>query len=132
MAVNDTIADMLSAIRNGQSARLAYVQIPASRQRKAVLDVLVEEGYLRGYADEKSERGLPQLKVELKYHDGLPVIQKLDKVSTPGRRAYTSIADLKQFFNGLGITILSTSKGVMADYKARQQLVGGEILCRVF
>jgi small subunit ribosomal protein S8 len=132
MSVNDSIADMLAAIRNGQSARLAYVQIPASRLRRSVLDVLVEEGYLRGYADEQTERGLPQLKVELKYHDGLPVIQKVEKVSTPGRRVYTSIGELKQFFNGLGITILSTSKGVMADYKARQQSVGGEILCRVF
>ena len=132
MSVNDSIADMLAAIRNGQSARLAYVQIPASRLRRSVLDVLVEEGYLRGYADEQTERGLPQLKVELKYHEGLPVIQKVEKVSTPGRRVYTSIGELKQFFNGLGITILSTSKGVMADYKARQQSVGGEILCRVF
>lgn len=132
MSVNDSIADMLAAIRNGQSARLAYVQIPASRLRRSVLDVLVEEGYLRGYTDEKSERGLPQLKVELKYHEGLPVIQKMEKVSTPGRRVYTSIGDLKQFFNGLGVTILSTSKGVMADYKARQNAVGGEILCRVF
>lgn len=132
MSVNDSIADMLAAIRNGQSARLAYVQIPASRLRRSVLDVLVEEGYLRGYADEQNERGLPQLKVELKYHEGLPVIQKVEKVSTPGRRVYTSISELKQFFNGLGITILSTSKGVMADYKARQQSVGGEILCRVF
>ena len=132
MSVNDSIADMLAAIRNGQSARLAYVQIPASRLRRSVLDVLVEEGYLRGYADEQTERGLPQLKVELKYHEGLPVIQKVEKVSTPGRRVYTSSGELKQFFNGLGITILSTSKGVMADYKARQQSVGGEILCRVF
>ena len=132
MSVNDSIAYMLAAIRNGQSARLAYVQIPASRLRRSVLDVLVEEGYLRGYADEQTERGLPQLKVELKYHEGLPVIQKVEKVSTPGRRVYTSIGELKQFFNGLGITILSTSKGVMADYKARQQSVGGEILCRVF
>ena len=132
MAVNDSIADMLSAIRNGQSARLAYIQIPASRLRRSVLDVLVEEGYLRGYADEQTERGLPQLKVELKYHEGMPVIQKVEKVSTPGRRVYTSIRELKQFFNGLGITILSTSKGVMADYKARQQSLGGEILCRVF
>lgn len=132
MSVNDTIADMLSAIRNGQSARLAYVQIPDSRLRRSVLDVLVEEGYLRGYTQEKNERGLPEVKVELKYHEGLPVIQKIEKVSTPGRRVYTSIDKLKEFFNGLGITILSTSKGVMADYKARQQQVGGEILCRVF
>lgn len=132
MAVNDSIADMLASIRNGQGARLAYIQIPASRLRASVLDVLVEEGYLRGYTAEKSERGLPQFKVELKYHEGLPVIQKMEKVSTPGRRVYTSIRELKQFFNGLGITILSTSKGVMADYKARQNAVGGEILCRIF
>ena len=132
MSVNDSIADMLAAVRNGQNARLAYVQIPASRLRRSVLDVLVKEGYLRGYSDEKSARGLPELKVELKYHDGLPVIQKMEKVSTPGRRVYTSIRDLKQFFNGLGVTILSTSKVVMADSEARQQSVGGEVLCRVF
>lgn len=132
MAVNDTIADMLAAIKNGQGARMAYVQIPASKLRGNVLNVLAEEGYIRGFTAEKSERGLPQFKVELKYYEGQPVIQKLRKVSTPGRRVYKAVSDLQRYYNGLGVTILSTSKGVMSDTKARQEQVGGEVLCQVF
>lgn len=132
MAVNDTVSDLITTIRNGQGARMAYVVVPASNLRKGVLTVLSEEGYIRGYTDEKSERGLPQFKVELKYYEGQPVIQKIEKISKPGRRVYSQVGKLPRYYNGLGITILSTSKGVLSDNQARQQQVGGEILCRVF
>lgn len=132
MAVNDSVSDLITTIRNGQGARMAYVQVPASNLRKGVLAVLTEEGYIRGYTDEKSARGLPEFKVELKYYEGQPVIQKIEKISKPGRRVYSQVGKLPRYYNGLGITILSTSKGVLSDTQARQQQVGGEILCRVF
>lgn len=132
MSMTDPLADMLARIRNGQQARLYSVVTPASALRKNVLEVLKGEGYINGYAEEQDDNGKPQIRIELRYLDGKPVIRELKKVSKPGRRVYTKIADLKKFYNGLGISILSTSKGVLSDHSARQQGVGGEVLCCVF
>jgi small subunit ribosomal protein S8 len=131
MSQSDPISDMLSRIRNGLAARHATVTSPASKLRLAILEVLKHEGYIRDY---REEEGNPHKKIviELKYSNDQPVIQELQRVSTPGRRSYSSIEDLPKVYNGLGILILSTSKGVMSDHQARQQKVGGEILCKVF
>lgn len=131
MAMTDTLADMLTRIRNGQSAHLFTVTSPHSKLRENVLDVLKREGYIRDYQkianDNKAE-----LKIELKYVDGVAVIKEINRISKPGRRQYSKIGDLQKFYNGLGIAILSTPKGVMSDYEARQHNVGGEVLCSVF
>jgi small subunit ribosomal protein S8 len=108
------------------------VATPASSLRKRVLDVLVGEGYIRGYAEVTHAQSKPEFEIELKYFDGKPVIKEIQRVSTPGRRVYASIKELKPVRNGLGISILSTPKGVMSDALAREQNVGGEILCQVF
>jgi small subunit ribosomal protein S8 len=131
MSQSDPIADMLSRIRNGLSARHATVTSPVSKLRLAILEVLKHEGYIRDYHEEE---GKPhkQIVIELKYNNDQPVIQELQRVSKPGRRSYSSIEDLPKVYNGLGILILSTSKGVMSDHQARQDKVGGEILCKVF
>lgn len=132
MTMTDPIGDMLTRIRNGQRARKGAVKSPASKFRERVLDVLEREGYIRGYQREEQDLGKPELQIELKYYEGEPVIQTIQRVSKPGRRVYSSISDLSPFSNGLGIHILSTPKGVLSDSEARQQNVGGEILCRVF
>lgn len=132
MAVNDPIADLLATIRNGQNARLAQVKAPASRLRRDVLKVLEEEGYISGYSEEEVRKGVKQLAIRLKYVDGRGVIQDSRKVSKPGRRVYSPLRNFRKFYNGLGIAILSTSKGVMSDHNARQQNVGGEVLCYIF
>jgi small subunit ribosomal protein S8 len=108
------------------------VDSPASRLRVNVLEVLKREGYIRGYAEEEVRPGVASLKIELKYHEGEPVIRSIDRVSKPGRRVYSKIADLPRVYNGLGISILSTPRGVLSDSEARAQNVGGEVLCRVF
>jgi small subunit ribosomal protein S8 len=133
MAMSDPLGDMLTRIRNGQKAGLPAVSSPASRLRANVLDVLKREGYIRGYS-ESSERnvGFNELRIELKYHEGQPVIREISRVSKPGRRVYSKVSDLPRVFNGLGISILSTPRGVMSDTEARAANVGGEILCRVF
>ncbi len=130
--VTDTLGDMLTRIRNGQMARMPVVSCPASRHRKDVLETLTREGYIRGFSETKKTKGPALLQIELKYHEGEPGIRKIQRVSTPGRRVYKGIGDLDRVFNGLGIYILSTPRGVLSDNEARTQHVGGEVLCRVF
>ncbi|MBB24429.1 MAG: 30S ribosomal protein S8 [Geminicoccus sp.] len=132
MAMSDPLGDMLTRIRNGQLARLSSVKSPASKMRESVLKVLESQGFIRGYKVEEVRKGISELTIELKYHDGDPVIRELDRVSTPGRRVFTKINDLRPFRNGLGVQIISTSSGVMADGEARARNVGGEVLCRIF
>lgn len=132
MSLSDPVGDMLTRIRNGQSARLDSITMPASRLRANVLDVLQREGYIRGYYEEEMRDGIKELRVELKYDNGKPVIREVHRVSTPGRRIYSKIADLPKVYNGLGISILSTPRGVMSDSEARTANVGGEVLCKVF
>ena len=130
--MTDPLADMLTRIRNGQQARKSAVMSPASKLRAGVLDVLQREGYIRGYAKTESDTGKPAFSIELKYQEGRPVIAELHRVSKPGRRVYSGIKDLPRYYGGLGISILSTPRGVLSDNEARQQNVGGEVLCRVF
>jgi small subunit ribosomal protein S8 len=132
MAANDPIGDMIARIKNAAERRRSKVLTPASKLRQRVLDVLQTEGYIRGYNRTFSVDGFAQFEIELKYYDGAPVIAEISRVSKPGRRVYSSIADLKPVKNGLGISILSTSKGVMSDTAARDANVGGEVLCRVY
>ena len=132
MAMSDPLGDMLSRIRNAQSQGRTAVDVPASKLRKSVLDVLEREGYIRGYATIDRKTAIPELSVELKYHEGEPVIKEIARVSKPGRRVYAKIRDLPKFYGGLGISILSTPKGVMSDQTARTENVGGEVLCRVY
>jgi small subunit ribosomal protein S8 len=132
MPVNDPVGDLIARIRNAAERRRSKVLTPASKLRQRVLDVLQAEGYIRGYTASHSADGFDQFEVELKYFDGEPVIAEISRVSKPGRRVYSSIDDLKPVKNGLGISILSTSKGVMSDTAARDANVGGEVLCRVY
>ncbi|WP_424930579.1 30S ribosomal protein S8 [Amaricoccus tamworthensis] len=132
MSVNDPIGDMLTRIRNASMRGKSSVVTPASKVRRWVLDVLQSEGYIRGYNDTTNERGLPEIEIELKYFDGLPVIRELRRVSTPGRRVYTGVKELPQVRQGLGVAIVSTPRGVMSDAQARSANVGGEVLCTVF
>jgi small subunit ribosomal protein S8 len=132
MALSDPVGDLLTRIRNGQSARLDNISVPHSRQRANVLDVLQREGYIRGYFEEQIRDGVRELRVELKYDNGRPVIREITRVSTPGRRVYSKIRELPKHYNGLGISILSTPRGVMSDAEARAANVGGEVICRVF
>ena len=129
--VNDPISDMLARIRNASMRSKAKVAIPPSKLRERVLEVLVKEGYIRGFATIEKD-GKSEIEVELKYFDGAPVIKEMTRVSKPGRRVYASVDTLPSVFNGLGISILSTPKGVMSDSDARAQNVGGEVLCTVF
>ena len=130
--MTDPIGDMLTRIRNGQRAHKAAVNSPASKLRANLLDVLQREGYIRGYTQFEEDSGKPELSIELKYHEGEPVIREISRGSKPGRRVYSSIKDLPTIYNGLGISILSTPQGVMSDSEARVANVGGEVLCRVF
>jgi len=132
MAVNDPIGDMIARIRNAQMRNKPKVSMPGSKQRERVLEVLKAEGYIRGFAAVKHDSGRDELEVELKYFDGTPVIREIERVSKPGRRVYASVRALPRINNGLGISILSTPKGVMADHDARDANVGGEIICTVF
>ena len=132
MPANDPIGDMIARIKNAAERRRAKVQTPASKLRQRVLDVLQAEGYIRGYSRSETPEGFALFEIELKYYDGEPVIAEIARVSKPGRRVYSSIGDLKPIKNGLGISILSTSKGVMSDTAARDANVGGEVLCRVY
>ena len=127
----DPIGDLLTRIRNGQLRRKNKVSSPNSRLRIRLLDVLQEEGYIRGYAEVET-KGHKELEIELKYHEGQPVIRELKRVSTPGRRVYSSVKDLKPHRSGLGVSILSTPQGLMTDTSAREKNVGGEVLCQVF
>lgn len=132
MNLSDPLGDMLTRIRNGQKARMSVVVSPASKLRANVLEVLKREGYIRGYDVEDVRPGVRNLRIELKYHEGEPVIKEITRVSKPGRRIYSKIADLSKVYNGLGISILSTPRGVMSDNEARAANVGGEVLCKVF
>lgn len=132
MSMSDPLGDMLTRIRNGQSARKAVVSSPASRLRANVLEVLQREGYIRGFSQDEIRQGISEIKIELKYSDGEPVIKEIKRVSRPGRRVYSKIKDLSRVYNGLGISILSTPRGVMSDNEARAANVGGEVLCQVF
>ena len=132
MAMSDPIGDMLTRIRNGQRARKSAITTPASKLRTRVLDVLEREGFIRGYDQYEVRPGISQVRVELKYHEGEPVIREINRVSRPGRRVYSKIGDLPKVYNGLGISIISTPRGVLSDSEARDANVGGEILCRVF
>lgn len=132
MSINDPLGDMLARIRNAQMRHKSKVTTPASKLREHVLDVLAEEGYIRGYARVDYTTGKSEFEIELKYFDGEPVIKDIKRVSTPGRRVYSSVKDLPTVANGLGVAILSTPKGVMSDSRARTENVGGEILCNVF
>jgi small subunit ribosomal protein S8 len=123
---------MLTRIRNGQRANKSVITVPASKLRSNVLDVLQREGYIRGYSWAEIRSGIAELTVELKYSEGQPVIREINRVSKPGRRVYSSVRKMQPIYNGLGIAILSTPRGVLSDNEARAANVGGEILCQVF
>jgi small subunit ribosomal protein S8 len=132
MFISDPLSDLIARIKNAAMRKRSKVLTPASKLRGRVLDVLKDEGYIRGYELLEVPGEFPQFEIELKYFDGQPVIVEIARVSKPGRRVYSSIADLKPIKNGLGISILSTPKGVMSDNAARESNVGGEVLCRVY
>ena len=132
MAMTDPLGDMLTRIRNAQMRGKSSVVSPSSKLRRWVLDVLKDEGYIRGYSEKQFTGTMAELEIELKYHEGRPVIQDIQRVSKPGRRVYSSVKTMPVVQNGLGISILSTPKGVMSDSAARENNVGGEVLCRIF
>ena len=132
MSLSDPIGDMLTRIRNAQMRKSSKVSTPGSALRKHVLDVLQSEGYIRGYSTVDFDNGRSEFEIELKYYDGEPVIREIERVSRPGRRVYASVKAIPRVANGLGVSIMSTPKGVMSDAEARDQNVGGEVLCRVF
>ncbi|HKL46747.1 MAG TPA: 30S ribosomal protein S8 [Roseovarius sp.] len=130
--MNDPIGDMLTRIRNAQMRGKSTVRTPASKMRVRVLDVLASEGYIRGYESATGDKGHPELEISLKYYEGTPVIHEMKRVSKPGRRVYMGVKDIPQVRQGLGVSIVSTPKGVMSDAAARAANVGGEVLCTVF
>ena len=132
MNLNDPLGDMLTRIRNAQMRGKSSVVSPSSKLRRWVLDVPKDEGYIRGYSEKQFTGTMAELEIELKYHEGRPVIQDIQRVSKPGRRVYSSVKTMPVVQNGLGISILSTPKGVMSDSAARENNVGGEVLCRIF
>ncbi len=132
MTMTDPLGDMLARIRNGHMRGKTRIHCPASRLKENVLGVLKREGYIRDWRREGLETSRPELVIELKYFEGEPVIREIGRVSTPGRRIYSSVRDMPRVYGGLGITIMSTPKGVMTDEEARDANVGGEVLCRVF
>jgi small subunit ribosomal protein S8 len=132
MSLNDPIGDLITRIRNAQMRNKSKVSSPGSKLRESVLEVLKSEGYIRGWASVEHTSGRSELEIELKYFDGEPVIREISRVSKPGRRVYASVKNLPRINNGLGVSVLSTPKGVMADHAARDANVGGEILFTVF
>ena len=130
--MTDPIADMLTRIRNSQMRGKSVVMTPASKLRVRVLEVLADEGYIRGFEETKGEDGHPAIEISLKYYEGEPVIRELKRVSKPGRRVYMGVNDIPSVRQGLGVSIVSTSKGVMSDANARAANVGGEVLCTIF
>ena len=130
--MNDPIADMLTRIRNSQMRGKSVVSTPASKLRVRVLEVLADEGYIRGFEETKGDDGHPAIEISLKYYEGEPVIRELKRVSKPGRRVYMGVHDIPSVRQGLGVSIVSTSKGVMSDANARSQNIGGEVLCTIF
>ena len=132
MSMSDTLGDMLTRIRNGLQTNKTMVEAPSSKFRANVLEVLKREGYIRGFSSVEYKPGIKHLKIELKYQEGVPVISEIKRVSKPGCRVYSGINELPKVYNGLGISILSTPRGVMSDNEARAANVGGEVLCQVF
>jgi small subunit ribosomal protein S8 len=133
MSMTDTIADMLTRIRNGQRTKLMYITVPYSGTKTAILDVLKEEGFISSYKVSDIRAGIKEIEVMLKYSsNGGPAIKEITRVSKPGKRSYTAIENLRGYYNGMGIYVLSTSKGVISDREARRENIGGEILCKVF
>ncbi|MBH1989585.1 MAG: 30S ribosomal protein S8 [Alphaproteobacteria bacterium] len=132
MSMSDPIADMLTRIRNAQQARKAVLTCPHSRMKCSVLEVMKNQGFIKGYEEVEVRQGIKDIRIELKYYSNEPVIKKIRRMSTPGRRMYVQSAKIPTYYNGLGIAILSTPKGVMSDDQARQNNVGGEILCTMF
>lgn len=132
MTMSDPLGDMLTRIRNAQMRGKTMVTTPASKLRGWVLDVLADEGYIRGYARVEKEGDFPTFEIELKYYEGDPVISEIKRISTPGRRVYKGVQELPNVRNGLGIAIVSTPRGVMSDGKAREANIGGEVLCQVY
>lgn len=132
MAMSDPLGDLLARIRNGQRASKSSVVCPHSTLKMNVLNVLKDEGFIRGFSEREVRKGIREIVIELKYHEGAPVIREISRISTPGRRVYSAIDDLTRDRGGLGIKILSTGQGVLSDNAAREANVGGEVLCRVF
>ncbi len=132
MTMSDPLGDMLTRIRNGQRAHKSNIVSPASRMRENVLDVLRREGYIRDFSSHEVRKGISEIRIELKYHQGAPAIKEIARVSKPGRRVYAKIKDLPRVYGGLGISILSTPEGLLSDTEARAANVGGEVVCRVF
>ena len=132
MSMTDPIANMIASIKNGQMAHKASISVPSSKLKKSVLAVLLQEGYIASTEDAKDENGHPVITIGLKYHEGQPVIRTISRVSKPGRRVYAAVGKMPKVHNGLGVIIVSTSKGVMSDFDARQANIGGELLCSVF
>jgi len=132
MSITDPISDMITRIRNAQMRTLSTVPIPNSKLRAKILDVLKEEGYISDYKTTSDKKNIKTLLVNLKYNKGVPVIREIARISKPGRRIYSKADSIPRFQNGLGIAIVSTSKGIMTDNDARTQKIGGEIICRVF
>ena len=132
MSMSDPLGDMLTRIRNAQRSRHSICLSPASKLRAGVLDALKREGFIRGFTAEQLKPGIAQLRIELKYSEGEPVIKEITRVSKPGRRVYSKIKELPRVYAGLGVSILSTPRGVLSDAEARAANVGGEVLCRVF
>ena len=132
MTMSDPLADMIARIRNGQKARKPQVSVPAAKLHTAVLGVLKEEGYIRGFADKDVRKGVRETVVDLRYHEGQPAIREIKRVSSPGRRVYSGIKILARPYGGLGVAVISTPQGVMSDATARAKNVGGEVICRVY
>ncbi len=132
MTMSDPLGDMLTRIRNGQQANKTVIECPNSRLRESVCNVLQDEGFIRGFKAEERENNKKVLLIDLKYSEGQGAIRQIDRVSKPGCRVYSGVKDLPRFYNGLGILVVSTPQGVMADHKARAENIGGEILCQVF
>jgi small subunit ribosomal protein S8 len=132
MSFNDPTSDMLATMKNGCNAKLYEVSVVSSNLNKNVLQVLQQEGYIEGFEEVEVRKGVKKIVIRLKYFNGLPVIKRLKRASKPGLRNYSAIKDLQQSYNGLGVKVLSTSKGVLPDYKARELNVGGEVVCEVF
>lgn len=130
--MNDPIGDMLTRIRNSQMRGKSTVMTPASKMRARVLEVMADEGYIRGFEETKDVNGHPAIEISLKYYEGEPVIRELKRVSKPGRRVYMGVSTIPEVRQGLGVSIVSTSKGVMSDRNARAANVGGEVLCTLF
>jgi small subunit ribosomal protein S8 len=132
MTMSDPLADMIARIRNGQKAKKPQVSVPAAKLHTAVLGVLKEEGYIRGFADKEIRKGVRETVVDLRYHEGQPAIREIKRISSPGRRVYSGIKILARPYGGLGVAVISTPQGVMSDATARAKNVGGEVICRVY